>query len=93
MARPLGVDARVAVTEHRLNADDLTEVDRLRADIARLTQDAAMTEERLWFVLDQLASRESGIGGDHAKSDAAESLMRLLRKPSHDQCRDWARGR
>ncbi len=51
----------------------------------------ALSEEALWFVLDQLAVRESAVGGNAAKSAAAESLMRLLRQPTPEQCRAWAR--
>ena len=46
-----------------------------------------MDEKRLWFDLDKIATIEAGCGGNMAKSDAAEAMMRFLEKPSYEECR------
>jgi len=46
-----------------------------------------MDEERLWFELDKIATVEAGTGGNKDKSNAAVAMMRWLKRPSHEQCR------
>jgi len=46
-----------------------------------------MDETRLWFELDKIATRESGCGGNIAKSNAAITMMKFFRKPSFEECR------
>lgn len=46
-----------------------------------------MTEQELWFFVDQIAVRESGCGGDKTKADAAMAFMKHLHHPTPDQCR------
>ena len=46
-----------------------------------------ITEQQLWFFLDTIAVRESAMGGNRAKSDAAVAMMRHLYRPNHAECR------
>ena len=45
-----------------------------------------ITEQQLWYLLDMIAVRESGIGKNMAKSDAAARLMSFLVKPTPQEC-------
>jgi len=46
-----------------------------------------ITENQLWFLLDTVAVRESAIGGNILKSDAARGLMERLPKPTPSECK------
>jgi len=46
-----------------------------------------MNEKRLWFKLDKIATLEAFLGGNKAKSDAAEAMMTFLEKPSAEEYR------
>lgn len=45
-----------------------------------------MDERVLWWELDKIAVRESTRGRNMEKADAAENMMKWLKKPSHEQC-------
>ena len=51
-----------------------------------------LLERELWFLLDVIATRESAMGGNHAKSVTAVEMMRHLEKPTPEECRSMYLG-
>lgn len=45
-----------------------------------------LSERQLWYLLDVVATRESG-AGNHAKAQAAVSMMQHLQSPTPPECR------
>lgn len=52
-----------------------------------MTDPLLVSEKRLWFALDQLATAEASIGGDPSKREAFEAAMGYLEEPTPDECR------
>jgi asparagine synthetase A len=43
-------------------------------------------EKLLWWELDKIAVRESSMGMNIDKANAAENIMKFLEKPTHEEC-------
>jgi len=44
-----------------------------------------ISEKRLWYELDKIATIEAEAGANMAKSNAAANMMKFLKKPSHTE--------
>lgn len=46
-----------------------------------------VSEKRVWFTLDQLATNEALVGGNPSKRSAFEDAMGYLEAPTPEECR------